>query len=277
MTTMLPPLPVALIQRGGSPDLIKDELLGRIRHAIQHHPRSQQTAIGPSEVGIPCARRLGYKLLGFPERDDKPNWKATVGTAGHAWLEDVFHGDNMALVSLPQNEGAERWLLETRVHTGDYNGKPVDGSCDLYDRVTATVVDWKFVGPTQLKKYRSKGASEQYRTQAHLYGRGFQQAGLPVDTVMVVFLPRDGELHDTHVWHEPYDEQVAIDALSRLAGIDLAVQALGPAALSALPTADAYCTFCPFYKVQSTDLTEGCPGHPSGQQQTRRDQILDLI
>ena len=56
---------------------------GMIRHAIAHHPRSLQKRIGPSEVGTPCDRRIGYKLLGHTENERGDAWKPTVGTAVH--------------------------------------------------------------------------------------------------------------------------------------------------------------------------------------------------
>jgi hypothetical protein len=80
---------------------------------------------------------------------------------------------------------------------------------------------------------------------------------------MIAFLPRNGELADAHIWHEPYDEQVAVDALQRLAGIDLTTRMLGVKALPLLPTADAWCVHCPFFLANSTDLERGCPGDPA--------------
>src|SRR6202007_2411815 len=95
-------------------------------------------------------------------------------------------------------------------------------------RVTGTVVDWKSVGPTQLTKYKAKGPGGQYRAQAHLYGRGWARRGQDVRHVAVMFLPRNGELREAYFWSEPYDEQVAIQALQRLEGIPLTARALGP-------------------------------------------------
>lgn len=259
MTAHLPELPPHLRLFGSSPDLVAKEYLHVISDGITNQPRSLQKAIGPSEIGAPCARRLGYKLLGLPERDQPPNWKATVGTGAHMWLETAFDADNLRIA---QAEGQERWLVETRVSVGEVNGVEITGSCDLYDRWTGTVIDHKTVGPTQLRKYRTSGPGDQYRVQAHLYGRGWIRKGLPVTTVAVAFLPRNGELAEAHIWHEPYNEQIAIDALQRLTGIDLACRALGPAALAALPTADQYCGLCPHFKAGSPDLASGCPGDP---------------
>lgn len=265
MTETLPaPLPDYLTLPNGSDDLMREELLHVIRHAIDNHPRSLQVQIGPSEIGHACARRIGYKLLDYDENPSDPNWKATVGTAVHAWLEDIFGTDNTTQYD-PAN-GVSRWILEATLDCGTYAGGNVTGHCDVYDQVTFTVIDWKAVGPTQLKKYKAKGPGPQYRTQAHTYGYGWRRAGRRVDRVAVMFLPRDGELRDAHFWSEPYDEQVALEGLKRLNGIHLTVTALSDKALPILPTADAFCRMCPYYKAHSTDLTRGCPGDPAAQQ-----------
>lgn len=255
------PLPVELTQPGGS--AFPDEYLYAITNAIVNHPRSLQRSIGPSELGHPCSRRIAYKLMAYPEVEKPPNWLATIGTGTHLWLEtafDLYNTQNAHLMG-----GQERFYVETKVSVGEVNGVEITGSCDLYDRVTETVVDHKVVGPTQLTKYKRHGPSDQYRTQAHLYGRGWRRAGLNVSTVMIAFLPRNGELADAYIWHEPYDEQVALDALQRLAGIDLATKTLGDRALEILPTADAWCHHCAFFLADSADLQKGCPGDPASK------------
>lgn len=266
-------LPEHLTQRGGSPDLVASELLHVIKGAVASHPRSLQRRIGPSEIGHPCARRVGYILLDHEKVNDAPGdtpWLPTIGTAVHAWLEEQFVAANVADQPL-------RWLTELRVDVGTLAGVPITGHCDLYDRVTATAIDWKIVGATTLKKYRSKGPGDQYRTQIHLYGRGLTRRGLPVDTVAIAFLPRNGELRDAYIWHEPYDEQVALDGLERAEGVALATGQLGVEALTHLPTASAWCNRCPFYRADSQDLAAGCPGDPEAVPPHSRDRILDLI
>lgn len=252
------PLPDTFRQQPGDGDAFKEEYLFAISDAITNSDRSLQKSIGPSEMGISCARLIGYKLLGIPERPRVPAWKATVGTGGHMWLETAF--DRYNLLNAAFLDGQERFYIETKVNVGEINGEPKYGSCDLYDRVTGIVVDHKFPGPTMLEKYRKKGPGQQYRAQAHLYGRGWIRAGLPVSRVMIAFLPRNGELADHYIWSESYDEQIALDALARVEGVDLATKALGPAALQLLPTDNHYCTTCPYFKHKSTNLEEGCPG-----------------
>lgn len=259
----LPPLPEHLMSRGGSPKLLKAELLSVIEDAIVNHPRSLQRRIGPSEVGQECPRRIAYTLLDigpFNPFSDVP-WLPTIGTAVHAWLEEKFTDAN-------DKTSEPRWLLEMRVSVGEIDGVEITGSADVYDRVTATVIDWKVVGATPLKKYRSKGPGQQYRCQGHLYGRGFVRRGLPVDRVMVVFLPRNGELSDLHVWSEEYRPDVAEWALQRANGIAVGAKALGTGVLEHLEPVEAFCRRCSFYKPGSTDLATGCPGVETQARQT---------
>lgn len=259
MPDITQPIPAHLLNLGDVDQAITDAKQA-ITTAILNHPRSQQTRIGPSEIGAECDRRIGYKLAGHPE-PDQINWKATIGTAAHAWLETVFDTYNL---DHPEHGGQERYLVENRVSAGPipHLGYEVEGSCDLYDRITGVVLDWKTVGPAQLRSYRAHGASHQYRVQAHTYGYAWQRAGHPVTHVAIVFLPRNGELSEAHVWSEPYQEQVALDALARLAGIAQVVGLLGREGLHLLGTHDSYCAFCPFYRAGSTNPADGCPGHP---------------
>jgi hypothetical protein len=269
-------LPPITEQRGGDPSLLFDELLHVVRDAIDNAPRSLQQRIGPSELGTPCARLLGHKLAGTLPADNRDKWLATVGTAVHAWLAEQFVAANAAWRQRT-GEDVTRWLVEHRVTVGHIAGEDIDGSTDLYDRVTATVVDWKIVGPTRLKHYRRNGPGRQYRDQLHCYGRGWAAKGHPVDTVMLALLPRNSELKDAIYIAEPYDEQVAVDALARANRVNALVQVLGDEAYTitnaqliernlgvlvdrttlphelALPLDFDGCRFCPL-------LNNGCDG-----------------
>lgn len=258
------------VQRGGDPEFVGDELLYAIKAHIARHPRSQQVEIGPSEIGHPCARRIGYKLLDHPTANNTVDWKPTIGVAVHAWLEQAIAAENDDL-------GVDRYLTENTLYVGTINGRPVFGHYDVYDRTTAGVIDWKVVGPTQLKSYRANGPGEQYRVQGHTYGKGWRLRGFPVDWVGIMFLPRNGELDEAVFWHEPYDESIVDAAFKRAEGIDLAVKAAGVKALEKLGTADAYCTRCPWFKNKSTDLSQGCPGDPGLQLPAPDQPALTLI
>jgi hypothetical protein len=68
------------------------QLTGAVRAYSANRPRSLQRRIGPSEVGSPCTRRLGYKLAGVEPVNTSGGdpWASFVGTATHAELEQVF-------------------------------------------------------------------------------------------------------------------------------------------------------------------------------------------
>lgn len=264
------PLPEVETTTGLTAAEYEAELTYFVEHAIHHAPRSLQKALGPSEIGIECARRLAYKLADVAEVNEGDGWLATIGTATHAWLADTFAAANTLL-------GQERFLLEQRVTVGSYAGEPVIGSTDLYDRVTRRVVDFKVMGKTTLEALKKKGPSGQYRKQGHGYGRGWVAAGHPVERVAVWGLPRNSPLADSYLWEEPYDEQVVVEALDRLDGIASLASSLGAGAAELLPTADSYCSHCPWYRHGSTVLTESCPGHPGSRVNTGRPTAIESL
>jgi hypothetical protein len=240
-----------------------------IKDAAANAPRSRQVAIGPSEVGQECTRRLAYKVLDWPtvntDSDPLPSW---VGTGAHAMNAEAFERAN--------EREPGRWLVEQRVQVAP----GLAGSCDLYDTRTETVIDHKFVGTGSMRKYKTGGPSTVYRVQTHLYALGIENAGRTPKRVAIAFFPRGGLLSGLHVWTEPYDRQLALDAVARLETIKLAVISLDPEATPAnwayLPTSPGHgCEYCPWYLPGSTDLARGCPSDPSVVQP--RTRLEDLI
>lgn len=218
------------------------ELRMHIWQTAANNPRSLQRAIGPSEVGTPCVRRIGYKLVGTPATNQADTWLATIGTAVHAWLAETFNTD--------------RFLVEHRVQVTE----GLAGSIDLFDKQTKTVIDWKVVGDTSLKRYKANGPGEQYRTQAHLYGVGLTNAGYEVEQVAIAFLPRGGSLRAMHLWSEPFNPQIAWEAINRLQLARASIESAGADALGLLPATESHCHFCPFFLPGSTEVRTGCPG-----------------
>ncbi len=274
MPDRVQPIPAPLLDLGNQ-QRARADYLDAIKASMDAHPRSQQTAIGPSEVGIECDRRIGYKLLGYTE-PDRPNLKAQIGTWGHAGLEDVFDTYNL---THSEFAGQERYLIENTVVIGEVPYLPyrLAGHCDLYDRVTGCVLDHKFVGPSQLRHYRKDGPSQQYRIQANLYGLAWTKHGFPVASVAIAFFPRQGEFDDIYVWQEQFDQHLAEQAIARLGGIAQVTGMLGLAGLQLLPTAEAWCQYCPFFKPGSTAIDEGCPGHPGAVAVTPPPSALTLV
>lgn len=230
-----------------SPAVVEAELIEQISAAIVNHPRSQQTRIGPSSLGLPCTRRLIYALTeqAEPKRRTLP-WLPTIGTAVHAWLADTFE---------QINRWQPRYLVEQQVTVGQVGGQQITGSADLFDVLSGTVVDWKIVGKTTLDRVRRSGPGEQYRAQAHLYGQGFVAAGHQVATVMIAFLPRNSDvgLSDRIVWSEPFDPAHAAATLARAEQLHTLAAALGADVASGLYPPCEDTRNCPWCRTETSE------------------------
>jgi hypothetical protein len=224
-----------------------------VRQAADHAPRSLQTSIGPSEIGDPCARRIAYKVMDTARVNYTDPWPSVVGTAVHAWLEDVFKNAN------PPG-GPVEWLVEQRL---PIEGN-ITGSCDLFHVPTRTVIDHKVVGKSSSQHYRRHGPRAGYITQAHLYGYGWTQLGFPVEQVAFAFWSRPGWLDDLWTWTAPYDEAIALAALERLALIKCTVVDLDverhPDRWALIPGHPEGCRFCPYSRPGGPADGTGCPG-----------------
>lgn len=217
-------------------------------------PRGKQIAIGPSEIGHECSRRLAYKLLDWekPNEQSSGSWAAQVGTAIHAYLADVFS----------KLEGYE---VETKVQIR----ANLSGTIDLYDTVRGIVLDWKTVGYNNLKERKSSGATRQQIVQIQLYGYGKVQAGATVNKVGLVYLPTSGSLDEMHIELLDYDESVALKALSRIDDLYALLSQVdveqNPTMLSLIPAEPSrMCNYCPYFLPFSKDLAKGCNGDTQG-------------
>lgn len=261
------------------PLALREHLIALIEAAIKRRPRSQQTAIGPSEIGHECGRWLGYKLADVPpiNQANSSGWRPQVGTAVHTWLgDDMLKGANAELA-------VDRFLVEHRVQVS--TDPDVFGHGDFYDSVTGTVGDWKVVGPNTLRKvkavsretHKPHGPSQRYRVQANIYGRGYAAIGLPVHNVLIAYLPAAGELQDAYFHFESFDAELAAQYVDRMKGTRTLLGAGLPLALvlDSLPTEDDYCTRCPYFARQETTLDIGCPGHVD--RKIRSDSLYGLL
>jgi hypothetical protein len=238
---------------------VQAAVLSTIEKAIIGEPRSQQTMIGPSEIGSACEHCLAAKLAGWTEREDAA-WLPYVGTAMHAYLEPVFKRE-------------EGWLTETRVNVGLIADQAVNGTSDLFHIPSGTVIDHKLTGASTLKKAKA-GPTPVYRTQAHLYGLGFMRAGYDVNTVAINYLPRNAvSLRSGVWWQEPFSPIIALDALDRATDIVRTLRELELISIEARDTyisslpRDADCYSCARYPdapksapTDSLDALLGLPG-----------------
>lgn len=225
-------------------DMVRDIIVDHDRS----RPRSQQSAVGPSDLSSPCDRRIAYQILGTPAVvPDTVNLSAWVGTGIHAQLEAAL-------------KGHPDWVTEQRVGLELRPGLTITGTLDAYHKPTATIVDWKSVGPSALAKYRQR-SPENYLNQTALYGLLAVLSGrMKVTHTAIAYIPRNGDLADIHVDTHPWDENRADIAVRRLEALHDAATA-GPVVLPLLPTAHD-CRFCRWWSPGATDLTTGCPGQP---------------
>jgi CRISPR/Cas system-associated exonuclease Cas4 (RecB family) len=178
------------------------ELLLHVLHAKDaSRDRSMQTEVGPSEIGG-CKRKVWYRLNAQPHTNENQSKLAAImGTAIHTAIED-------AIGSLDPE--AKEYLVETEVSYGD-----MKAHVDLFVPSTGAVIDWK----TSKIKNLSYFPSNQQRWQVQLYGYLLSKNGYEVKTVNLVAIARDGSEKDIKVHTEPYDEVMALAALSWLANV----------------------------------------------------------
>ena len=208
----------------------KDLLLTALRAGDAKRSRSTQVQIGPSEVGG-CRRKVWYRLNNQPETNDNElKLAAIMGTAIHAEIEKAL-ADNPDV------------LIETEV---EYNG--MKAHIDCFVPGTGDVIDWK----TSKIKNLSYFPSNQQRWQVQVYGYLLSKNGYEVKTVNLVAIARDGAEKDVKVHTEPYDETMALAALSWLSNVK---------ASTTLPEPEKDASFCKDY-CQYYDATEqmGCGG-----------------
>lgn len=218
-------------------------------------PRSQQTALGPSEVGMECQRALAYRLLNTPEKpDSRLPWAPLVGTAVHAAIAEALEAENARL-------GRERWIVENRVTAAP----DLSGSCDAYDADTCTVIDWKAVGAKSLAELPHHMKPE-YETQAHIYGLGYENAGREVRWVRICLLARASHnFRESREWTRPYDRAHAEAALARLAETKQLITALrlaeGDKGWDQVPAQSSKpCSWCRYFRAGAAPTRQGCSG-----------------
>lgn len=235
---------------------LKEDLIEIVYWAQANSRRSQQVALGCSEVGSECDRRLAYRIAGTPECGNRNDpWPAIVGTSIHSWMETAVN-DYQHVHSI------SKWFTEMEVLPSPI----VKGHTDLYDSERALVLDWKFPGSDNLRKMRLDGPSPQYVTQVMLYGLGHVNAGRKVDRVGIVALGRQGWLKDMHVWTTEFDRSVADAALQRIYRIGQVLLDNNVESNAALweyipAVPSRLCTWCPFYRKSNSVANQyGCPG-----------------
>lgn len=250
-----------LASPAGQPHPFSHEIIRMVREYDANRPRSLQKFLGPSEIGSPCMRQIAYKLAETPEINQVADpWFPIIGSAVHSWLGDAATWYNDVFLGRATNP---RFIVENRVKvTARANGYDTSGHTDLYDADNQRVVDWKIVGVTTMRKVDAgdtpeEKAGPQYTIQAMTYGVGWQQAGFPVKSVMIAFLPRSNYLNKMKLVEMPFQPELAHAAQARVAAIDQ-IRKVMP--IEQIPAGG--CTiWCPFYRPHVALGATSCPGH----------------
>ena len=223
---------------------IKSDIIGFATNS----KRSQQKALGASDIAAPCDRRMAYKMLDMAPSNFSDPWYMIIGTAVHAWLETCYKAKNKRL-------GRTRYLLEYKVKFGT----GLSGRLDCFDTDNNSIIDWKVVGTSTLKA-ASIDLNEVYTDQLCLYAKGLSDKGFTVEWLQIVFLPRNNQLSKSIMQRVPFDIERAKAVLARHDAVKKTVKEHGVKALSLLTTDASGCFFCPYYLSGSPLLTEGCSG-----------------
>jgi hypothetical protein len=260
--------PVNLIpeaQRTGLDVLALEQVNSIFEHvrATMDTARSKQIRIGVSEFGDDCRKCVARKL-GEVDQIKDPNWKAQIGTFGHAGLEQHFLDTYPWMYDVEYRENADEpggwervitvkpdlvatdeqplYHLERTVLVGTF-GQPIrflTGSCDLFIQgaTFGIVVDWKFQGASTLKKSSTGRIGAKYHTQMNGYGLGYRNAGYHVTHVVLFALPRDDELEAARPVLMKFEPDMATAALERLTEMCAAAALIGwQAVIDAQPKA----------------------------------------
>ena len=229
--------------------------------------RSMQRHLGPSELGEECDRQVVSKMAAMAKTNNVSDpWASVMGTAGHAWVEDMYKWDNRRRLA----EGMPgRWIAEMKV-TPDPGDDPHPGTADLYDAEYLALVDHKFLGDTSRAKLIAKGPKRVYYVQLLLYRRGYQNLGLPVNRIVLLAWPRTkSSLDDLYVWEHiptPEDEVLVDKVIAQTKERQQVAELVKSGALNIMnvkPTpSDDSCMFCPLYRPQAAydPSIFGCPG-----------------
>lgn len=241
---------MTFVAPGDDASMLADRIKTVVNHRSANAPRSLQRTIGLSEVGDPCTRKIGYKILDWKKTNPASDpWASISGTAIHAWLADAFSAQ------------PDRYLVEHPVTVTDSLG----GTCDLFDMQTGMVIDHKCVGQTSMKSRKRDGMTTTQRVQINLYGYGMERLGYEVKKVALAFYPLGGRLDGLYTIVEDYNKDLALKAINRVE----AAQALiwqtdpenNPSAWTLLDPVPSYgCIYCPWYLPGSTDPSKGCAG-----------------
>lgn len=224
--------------------------------AASRSTRSQQVALGCSEIGDPCQRKIAMTMAGLPRVNFASDpWPSIVGTSVHTWLETAVNAYQL-------HHGTQGWLTELEVMASDW----LPGHIDLYHRGMGLVLDLKNPSRDNHRKMKREGIGDRYFAQIQGYGKGVKRSGRPVKRVGILSIPRDGNL--TELWCKtfPFDEPFIDTKIAELEALGRTIFDLGvlehPERWAQIPpTPSRLCGWCNHYNFSlKAPGADGCPG-----------------
>ena len=202
---------------------MKTDFIDKVHAHQANSARSQQVEIGASELGG-CRTRVYYQLNGAEKTNpDVKSLSAWMGTAIHKAYEELYADDDST-----HNE-IEVTSRGMKGHVDIIKGTHIN------DLKTIT------------KKNKDYLGSKQQWWQQDVYGLMSNDSGIPIETVGLLGVCRDGDESDVIELRKPYDESNALEALAWLEDIKSRTE-------PPEPEKDAlWCkSYCPFFGL--------CPG-----------------
>jgi hypothetical protein len=175
---------------------------------------AQQAEVGWSQMAS-CRAALGFQLRDEWETESPDDWRATVGTALHAWLTD----------RLRETVAGDELVFDVATR---YRG--VLGHADEVNVIRREVTDYKFPSLASASVWRGDpDVLAEKMIQPHGYAAGLADDGtLPGDepiTVRLLVMPVDGTHDDWWCHEETFDPAVANRAADRLHEVALDMEA----------------------------------------------------
>lgn len=203
--------------------ILEERVLRAAREIItQKSERDNQVLIGPSDMADPCNKCLASKLAGVkPHREFSMfPW---LGTAMHKlieWTADLVRFTHNPGVNDMAWEffGPGKAHFEMKIFICHIEGYgDVYGSVDVYVIGEQIIIDWKSTSKKRIQQMKIKGVPENYIGQLTMYMRGLLEKGYPVETGMLVFIPRDAAT-PADIWAKevPYVEANAQQIITRV-------------------------------------------------------------
>jgi hypothetical protein len=205
-----------------TPGRYEDKFYELIEASANGEPRTTQTKIGPSSLGTDCIHCLACGIFQIRKPPDgRRIFKQWVGNQCHEGMQKILEKANM-------EAGRQLYYPERKVTVGMIGPMVIKGTADCYDVEERIVVDWKFPGDITVDKARRGNIATTYKKQPHLYGLGYENAGVTVKGCMVLFLPvTKGTAREGVAYKVAYSRSLAEDTMARANALYDAVLANG--------------------------------------------------